>query len=439
MNLKPAAKNITATDQAEKFRENAQLRSDRLCTIDYLKGFAMFWITFVHLGAYWNDNSWVSLWRIIWLVLDWLGPSIFISITVIGTMISIRKKELAGNTKGMGIYAVKKFSYLFIVGEIMNLIIDVRNLKHVGPWHLLGMNMITAVAFAQLLVYAFIKLSQRQRVVLLGILVAGFPILFNYCAQGLNFNFDLMNNLGLEDMTTAPAIMYYLLFYIPAMIPTYCWLILMLATMITFNGFVEFKVKVTLLMTCSPSTWVKLKQWHAYHANRLFWTGAVMIIATIFAGGYALVDKPYASTYISLWHDDPFHVWNLAGVPLFLYRNNPYSIFYFLGILLMVFGAYYHWRDMHQVSRRGVTRIENLGRYSFTLFMFSTLFDLIPVRLSFMPFLALFLLIIAGIILAFQAWNDKAGGIGSLEWFEKKYLLALALLEQKVKESKGKI
>jgi len=430
--------NVVATDQDQKMQKNVQAQSERINAIDFLKGFAMFWIMFVHLGAYWNDNSWTSLWRIMWLFLDWLGPSIFISITVIGTMISIKKKELAGKTKGMGINALKKFSYLFLVGEIMNYIIDARNPTHLGAWHALGMNMITAVAFAQLSVYAFIKLSQRQRAFLLVILTAGFPLLFNYCAQGLNYNFYTMNNLAMEDLTTAPAILYYLLFYIPAMIPTYCWLILMLATMIVFNGFIDFKVKIAFLMACSPNASMRLKQWQAYHANRLFWIGVVIVILTIFMGGYALVDKSVAGTYVSLWNTDPFRIWNLSGVPLFLYRNNPFSLFYFLGIFLMAFGACYHWRDMHRKSTRAETRTENFGRYSFTIFMYSTLFDLIPLHLPVIPFFALFTLMEFGLFLVFQVWNDKAGGIGSLEWLEKKYLLGLSMLEKKIKESKGK-
>lgn len=278
----------------------------------------MFAIIFVHLGAYWNDNSWESLWRIIWLFLDWLGPSIFISITVIGTMISIKRKELAGKNKGMGLNALKKFSYLFIVGEIMNYIIDMMNPKQLGPWQILGMNMITAVAYAQLLVYAFIKLSQRQRFILLVILIMGFPVLFDYCVQGLNYDFNIMINLGMDDLTTVPAILYYLLFYIQAMIPTYSWLILMLATMIVFNGFIDFKVKTTMVAAYHPNALLKLKQWHAYHVNRLFWLGFILVTLTIIMGGYALVDKSFAGTYIGLWNDDPFHIWNLPGIPLFL-------------------------------------------------------------------------------------------------------------------------
>lgn len=115
------------------------------------------------------------------------------------------------------------------------------------------------------------------------------------------------------------------------------------------------------------------------------------------------------------------------------YRNNPYSHFYNLGIFSMIFSVCYRFRDVEWGSKRRMTHIELFGKYSFSLFVYSTFFDLIPLRLAIIPFFALFFSIEIGLILIIQLWNNKIGGIGSLEWLERKYLVVVDLLESKIK------
>ncbi len=397
---------------------------ERLGAIDYLKGFAMLWIMFVHLGDYWGDSTWRSLWRIIYMAADWLGPTIFVSLTVVSTMISIKKRVYSRKTEGMMADAFKKFSFLFIIGEAMNIFIDNMNSHHLGPWHVLGMNMITAVAFSQLLVYGLIKLSQAQRFAILAALVAGFPMLFMYCINGGIVGSDGNVILDTSTLVTPQAILYYLFLYMSAMMPTYCWLILTPLTMLVFNGFVEFHVKAPVILSLHPRSEPRLRMWYKYHAYRLACAGLVMIFLGIFFGGFepARCIDFTSGAYADLMNFDAFKFWSLSGIPLFLYRHNPYSIVYNTGLMLVFFAFIYYTRDAPWRNKRGTTRIEIFGKYSFTIFIYSHGFKLIPLQLSMPLFLCVFFPILVLLVMGVPVWDKKLGGAISLEWFRIYYL-----------------
>src|SRR5271157_3298786 len=81
--------------------ERSSAAGDRLVVIDYLKGIAVIWFTIGHNIIYWEDQTGRSLASIIALSLDWTGPGLFIAFTVFGTLISIRRRMITGNTRGM--------------------------------------------------------------------------------------------------------------------------------------------------------------------------------------------------------------------------------------------------------------------------------------------------------------------------------------------------
>jgi hypothetical protein len=409
--------------------------SDRVAALDWLKGFMMLWILYTHLGAYWGDGTWTSAWRTVWVFLDWMGPVGYIAFTVIGTMLSIAKK---GNghvrvTRPMRIDAFKKFFYIFVIGELMNLLIDGINPTHLGPWHVLGMNMITAVAFAQLFVYGLVGLSQRQRVYLFCTLLAASVALFGWCMNALGWDGTDPLVMNESKLVTLPAIMYFILFDMNSMMPVYGWLLLTPLTMIVFESITRYCVKKKVIGNWGAEGNQGLVTEHGRQVKKLAIIGFLLVIAAFLAGGFIVAPGigGAASAYGDLTNDDPFRYWFLSGIPLIIYRFSPHYIVADLGIVAMVFAVMYRTRDKTWLPARAPTRLELFGKYSFSIFVYSHALALVPLKLSIIGFATVLFPVLLVLVLGVQAWDAKAGGVLSLEWGMRKYLAALNWVKKK--------
>ncbi len=411
--------------------------SDRIAALDWSKGFMMFWILYTHLGNYWGDGTWTSIWQTVWSIVDWI-PVGFIAFTVIGTMLSIRKK---GNghvhvTRPMMIDALKKFSYFFLVGTGINLVVDLRTGVHGGPWIPLGMNIITAVAFAQLLVYGLIGLSQKQRIALFFVLLVISLFLLNYCLIALGW--DGTENIVFDGskMTTFPAILYFILFDMNSMMPTYGWLLLTPLTMIVFDAIVNYSVKRKAVGSIGMEGNDRLMAMaeHGRQTKRLVILGLALAIIALLAGGFIVAPGigGAATTYANLTNDDLFRFWNLPGVPLIFYRYSPNYLVWNLGIATMVFAAMYYTRDKTWLPARAPTRMEVFGKYTFSIFVYSHLFYFIPLELSIVWFAVVLIPLLFVLVLLVEVWDKRFGGRISLEWGLRKYLAMLSLVNKKL-------
>jgi hypothetical protein len=411
------------------------LGSDRVAALDWMKGFMMFWILYTHLGNYWGDGTWTSAWQTVWSIADWI-PVGFVSFTVIGTMLSIKKK---GNgrvhvTRPMMVDALKKFSYFFIVGTIINAVANGMQGLHGGLWIFLGMNIITAVAFAQLLVYGLIGLSQKQRIAFFFVLLASFMLLLPYCLNGLGWNGTGNIIITGEKLVTASAIVYFILFDMNSMMPTYGWLLATPLTMIVFDGIASYCAKKGATGISSPGDKERLVAEHGRQAKRLAISGLVLVVIAFLAGGFVLAPGIGGSmtTWANLTSDDPFRFWYLPGIPLIFYRFSPQYIVANVGIITMIFAALYRTRDKAWLPARAPTRMEVFGKYTFSMFVYSHLFIYAPLNLSIVGFVAILLPLLVVLVLVVQAWDKRADGILSLEWVLKKYLIGLNLVIKKI-------
>jgi hypothetical protein len=412
---------------------------DRVASLDWFKGFLMLCILYVHLGSYWGDGTWTSAWCTVWMILDWGGPVGFIAFTIIGTMISIKKKMATGKTRGLVSDAIKKFVYLFVIGEIMNLVIDARNPVHLGPWHVLGMNMITAVAFAQLFVYAIIKLTQNQLVLLVISMLVAFPLLYVYCIQGLGVNDSEILVMQESRLITAPAILYFLLFDMTSMMPVYGWLVLTPVVVIVFDGMVATIIRRG--SNTMPSSPVLTRGWKALRMNPVSWLaikGLVIASVAVIAGGFIILPglAGVSGTFMNLTNPDPFRFWALPGVHLFLLRFSPQYLGLNLGIVAMVFSLCYRVREGPGKVPRRPTRIETFGQYSFSIFVYHHAIALIPLDVPLLGFIAVLFPVLIALVLGVQAWDTRLGGKLSLEWGMKRYLAFLAWAQKRIEVRK---
>lgn len=407
----------------------------RVHTFDFFKGFAMLLIYWVHAAGFWNDGSWVSVYRVGYIFVDWIGPSLFVSLSVIGTLTSIKQRVAAGKggTKALVLDAFKKFSFMFAVGTIMNVSLELDKGSTNVAAMLMGMNMITAIAFVQLFAVVLYKLSRNVRIVVLLVLVALYYPLLGWCLGGLPVTPGGAVIIDASTATTAHGLLYFLLFDFDMMIPTFSWVVVSLMASIAFDGFTTFTATSLRGGRWSPEVF---RSWQAFHARKLLVAGAMILLAVFLLGGFVLSPGISFSrgVFLGLTNGDAYSFWTLPGIPLFLARHVPHYLAYNFGLFTVVFSLFYTWLDVRGTRGRVVRTIEVFGVYSFSTFVYGYAFALIPVKFSFGTFWIFFVLVLGGLVVGVWAWNRWAGGILSLEWGMKTYMRALAVLEKQKKK-----
>ena len=62
-------------------------------SIDFVKGFAIIMIMMAHTAAAWLDKDWLFVYAMLFAVMDILGPSLFIFLSALSVIFSIKKKK----------------------------------------------------------------------------------------------------------------------------------------------------------------------------------------------------------------------------------------------------------------------------------------------------------------------------------------------------------
>jgi hypothetical protein len=401
--------------------------------MDYMKGLAVLWFTCGHCMQFWAipSNTWDSPQALIALLLDWTGPALFVSVTVIGTMLSIRQKQLTGQTKGMFWNGFKKATFLIIVGEIMNVFINAINIStngmNLGAWIIFGANMILVVGCAQIFTYGMMKLSWKARLALGILLIAIYPLLLDWCLPSLIINGSRQIATSASVLITPQYIVYYLLFYLDGMDPTISWLITTLLTGVIFSPFVEAHARAA---TGLPGGDDKAK---ARSVRSLLVLGGLAIAASVLGGSW-LLNKGYAfAATLYNWLVTPgYRLYFLPGLPLFLVRHCPNYLLFNLGLLAVSFGL------LQRRAAAGKTIflqdwIANLGRFSFTLFLAGDLLLIKTLYLTWYQFSVVIAIVEVGYLLVTRLWAVKGRSIGSLEWLAQQYDKGLNIIEAKVR------
>ncbi|MBD3187934.1 DUF1624 domain-containing protein, partial [Candidatus Bathyarchaeota archaeon] len=130
-------------------------RHGRIPTIDFLKGASIIMIFYAHISFSWMATDLEASLRLQWYLLDFFGPSMFLSLSMVGNMISLERNRARGIKKTFTGRTLLKASYLLIWGEIIN-ILNVYNMK---GYHFTAWNIITVIGLFSLLLPLILKLK----------------------------------------------------------------------------------------------------------------------------------------------------------------------------------------------------------------------------------------------------------------------------------------
>ncbi len=403
----------------------------RIITVDYLKGIAVIWFCLGHMMLYWRDDSWESLAALCIICLDWLTVTFFITTTVLGTMMSIYRKQETGTKRGMFRAAIVKASFLLIVGEGINLTIDLSYQYNWGAWHVFGANMISVIALSQLLTYGLVRLGLKARMILAAMLSVLYFILLKFSLDWLGYDGSGFLPVYGPDLANPAYVFYFLVFFMDSMAPTMTWLIVATLASIIFDKFSRNQASSDE-KTSIPRRGGKQSIETTSGGRTLLVPGCTLVLLGMLAGGLILFRGigPSALLYDYITNDDPFRFYLLEGLPLVLTRHVPQYALFNVGLLAIVFEMLYA-RERKPGTRFPFQEpVARAGKYSLTIFVAQHVLALFPLKIPLYMYVIIAIPVVFIIIIGIREWETRANAKGTLEWLLPMYTYKLSHLGQ---------
>ncbi|MHA1683632.1 MAG: hypothetical protein ACTSUE_22020 [Promethearchaeota archaeon] len=394
----------------------------RICTIDYMKGFSMILIFALHMGWLWLREEAVAFTRLLFLVFDFFGPSMFVTLSVVGSIIGFYKRKRKGIKYLLTTHQILKASFLLIIGELLNLMnIDM------GGWHILSWNVISFVGILTLLIPFILNLDWKVRLTILILIVFSYYPFYNWCLGGVSQAGVDVFSLTPELFDDPRVLVFYLLFNPENMTPAYSWFIVPFMTSLVFERFIKANVD-------------KDRRKMIQHLRVIGWGGVVTLsLGIIF--GIQLVDPVNFNPNIMdqltntvCWYSWPFP----SGIPVIWIRHTPQYLFYNFGLLSIMF-LFYSYREVVYAKKFWwQEKMCIFGVLSLTGFLLSSIGVLIPIKMTFVAFWLFFFPYIVVIIYVFWYWSAKHKAFMSFEWIMIAYATAVKRAMRKAIEKKKK-
>jgi hypothetical protein len=379
------------------------LSSERVTSFDFTKGFSILYVASIHIGMYWASASWEGHFFAYYMLSDFFGPILFISMSILGTFASRFRMEQKNEFVKTDYrkHLLVRSSYLLIIGTIYNVGFDAYNGFQEGAWALVKMTIFSAVVISQAITYAMHGARARTKAIaLIVLLVIKVPIeRMTTLATGAS--------VTASTLQTVPGILYFLLF-VGNPIGLLDTIIITFAVVLTANMFVKSIIQFDAKERKLASRKVVL-------------FSIALILASIVAGGFVMSNEQGEAAKF-LWYMGS--VWPSDAIPLFLVRHSSWNLMFKVGVVLSVIVLLYYIIDMKgRSSTRVVKRVATCGVYSFSIYVYHNLTAFVSLDLNWYEWVIASLLEALAFIVIINVWNDKLGGVGSFEWGARQWAM----------------
>ncbi|TFG08566.1 MAG: DUF1624 domain-containing protein [Promethearchaeota archaeon] len=369
----------------------------RINSIDFVKGFAIIFIMIYHTTQAWFDRDWQFMSGMVLAVLDILGPSLFVFLSALSVIFSIRKKSGRLPEKVIRARIFSRGISIMVIGVLFNIIgLSIVRTDIPFPLNLWGWNILMFIGFSQIASYYALKLKKALRAIIGMIIIIISPGLRAYLYYGKDSNLILMI---LHFIITSPTPELTLL----------PWLAICFIS--TIFGEILFET----MIDGSELAYKRLVRIF------LIW-GLILVTIGIITGwqlqtAETMVESEYPHLRIHriMNQQDYYH---FPGVPEFLIRGTIGNMFYSMGASLLIIAICFYLIDIKKIDNNFTSMLIYYGKISLSLFLMHYIFiPLFPFRFSivFIPFVVLTYLGFMGMFM--YIWNEYANGVGSPEWF----------------------
>ncbi|GAB4327592.1 MAG: hypothetical protein Kow0069_34530 [Promethearchaeota archaeon] len=360
--------------------------SERLASVDLLRGASITYMFVGHLLDWWlaAPSRWV--WALTYATFDCLGAGAFVFVSGVSLQISWRRG------RGRGGYWVRFSTRTGLIGALgltYNLLGFFRYWGWAAAW---SWFVLQTIAVSRLLAAPLLRTSKTTRIV---VTLATFALAT-----------PLRNALLLaKDSSFLGAVAWHALFNPPHENTIFPF----------FGSFLAGTVTADVLLDAREVRGKEGRESGTITPVRGAFAAAGLLVVVGLILGAPLVDWDYGYQLLDLLNRHPN--WELPGIPLFLVRNSTAWTFFCTGVQVTVMTVLFTARDLDRVNRPPGRGLGLFGRYSLTLYVLHHVgyywftFSL-DHRTVWLPLLACTL----AFWLLTRVWDAKFGGKGSLEW-----------------------
>ena len=368
----------------------------RIASIDFVKGFAILFIIACHAGAVWLDKDWVYIYGMTFAVLDILGPSLFVFLSALSVIFSVRNKQGKLPEKVIKARIYSRGITIMVIGVLFNLISIEATIGDVEfPLSLWGWNILMFIGVSQIVSYHVLKLGQLTRAVI------GTAIIF---ISPLIREFLYLN----KDTNPLIWILHYIITSPAPSITFLPWVAVCFISTI----FGEFLYEA--MNDGSEEAYYRL------YKIFMFWGITLVVIGVAF--GLEL-QTPQTMAVEEYWQLDLLRVVNqqdyyqFPGMPLFLIRGTSSAMIYQIGAALLIMGISFYLIDIKGKRNMFISMTSYYGKTSLSLFLIHFVFLTLYIgtfNIIFFPFIALSYMGFLGFLM--YMWMEYGNGTGSPEW-----------------------
>jgi uncharacterized membrane protein len=385
----------------------------RITSIDFVKGFAIVFIILAHTASGWLDLDSFYVYGLMFALLDILGPSLFVFLSALSVIFSIKRKEGLVHPKIIRNRVFTRGLVMIIIGMLTNIVViePGEGLKVA----VFGWNIITFIGISQIVSYYILKIRKSWRIVI-GILI----IILSPTLRAVLY---LGKDTGIPFWSVFFSFFHYIITSPTPHLTLLPWISISFISTIFGEYIYEAMNKST------KDAYIGL--------FRIFFVwGIIFILIGIFAyfpdGLNLLVWEPgwtleTPATVVGGLSEYP-HLVNLnyanrqdfyviPGMPNFLIRGTSANMFYNQGAALLIIAIFFYFIDIKGKSNNFTNMLRYFGKISLSLFLIHFLFIPMFLRQFSIPFFLMVSLSYIGFLGIFMyIWMEYGRGVGSPEW-----------------------
>ncbi|MFX1420019.1 MAG: heparan-alpha-glucosaminide N-acetyltransferase domain-containing protein, partial [Promethearchaeota archaeon] len=380
----------------------------RIVSIDFVKGFAIVFIILAHTASGWLSPDSYYLYGLLFALLDILGPSLFVFLSALSVIFSIKRKEGIVHPKIIRNRVFTRGIVMIIIGMLTNILIIEGGEIRIAIY---GWNIITFIGFSQIFSYYILKLKKSSRIIIGLLIILLSPtlraILYLGKTEG-NIIFSILHYIITSPTPHLTLLPWISISFISTIFGEYIYEAMNKGTKNAYVGLFRIFAVWGIIFIL-----IGIFAYFPDGLNIAIWKpGWTLETDATIVGG--LSEYPHLINWLYANQQDFFYI---PGMPNFLIRGTSANMFYNQGAALLIISIFFYFIDIKNKSNNLTDMLIYFGKVSLSLFLIHFIF----IPLFFNQFPIIFFLIVSlsyiGFLGAFMyIWMEYAKGVGSPEW-----------------------
>lgn len=365
----------------------------RIISIDFVKGFAIVFIILAHVADAWLNLEWRFIYGIAYALLDILGPSLFVFLSALSVIFSVKRKQGVIPDKVIRSRIITRGLVIIALGFLFNLIGT--NLSQFSIW---GWNILMFIGFSQIVSLYALKLGKMARIIIGCFIIFSSDTLTGILSTGKasgNLIFSFLHYIFISPVPMTPFLPWVSICFISTIFGEYLY-----EAMIDGS-----KQAYTILFRIF-----------------LLWGIFFMVFGIILGfklqtpATLSVLDYPHLNL-LEIANSQTITDFRFPGMPDFLIRGRASCMWYDLGAALVIIAVSFYFIDIKGKNNNFISMLKYYGKVSLSLFLIHYVFLPLFVRQFNIVIFVFVWLSFAGFMgFLMYVWIEFANGVGSPEW-----------------------